>query len=388
MELLCGVLDAMPYPTALLDTELMPAYVNDGKCPIPFEDVDFAALSEARMALGGAAQPAQRTRLTAGMASCFGLLELFPVRVGEDEEKQVAGVLAIFRPEFAVSEMTADAMPTRSAVMDSLWTRLQRYALLASPVLFLGEEGVGKVDFARALHRMSARREKPFVVLEAPTDDAALPETVRDSEDGALLCIRLDTWPQERQRQLVELLDSKNLTAPDGQVVYRKCRVMATAPPEGAGELLPALTEWFGSMTVSLPPLRDRQEDILPAAREFLSRFALREDKDIQGLSMDAQEILRHYAWPGNLSELRSVMETAVRTCPGGLVLASHLPVGGQTGVTLGKGGLQAMRTAYTREQIASLLAVYGHTVEAKRRAAKELGIGLSTLYRVMAKEG
>ncbi|MCL2030935.1 MAG: sigma 54-interacting transcriptional regulator [Oscillospiraceae bacterium] len=384
MELLCGVLDALPYPTALLDTELMPAYVNDGKCPIPFEDVDFAALSEARTALGGAAQSARRTRLTAGAASCFGVLELYPVRVGEDG-RQVAGVLAMFRPEFSASEMSADAVPTRSAAMDAVWTRLQRYALLASPVLFLGEEGTGKTDFARALHRMSARRDKPFVVLEPPRDDAALPSAVRDSEDGTLLCLRLEAWPPEHQRRLLELLDSKSVTAPGGQTVYKQCRVTAAALPDG--ELLPALMEWFGLMAVRLPPLRERREDILPAAREFLGRLALREDKDIQGFSADAQEILRHYAWPGNLRELREVAQAAVGACPGGLVLASHLPVGGKTGVTLSKGGLQAMRTAYTREQITSLLAVYGGTVEAKRRAAKELGIGLSTLYRILAKE-
>jgi NtrC-family two-component system response regulator AlgB len=240
---------------------------------------------------------------------------------------------------------------------------------------------------------MSARRDKPFYGLELPSGDGdALAEAVRGSEDGTLLCVRLDTWPAEYQRQLLELLDSKSIAAPGGETVTRQCRVTATAlsdtaDGEGRDALLPALMEWFGSMTARLPSLRDRREDILPAAREFLSRFALREDKDIQGFSMDAQEILRHYAWPGNLRELRSVVESAVRACPGGLVLASHLPVGGRTGVTLGKGGLHAMRTAYTREQITSLLAVYGDSVEAKRRAAKELGIGLSTLYRVLSKE-
>lgn len=390
MELLCGVLDALPYPTALLDTELIPAYANDGPCPIPFGDVDFTALSEAQMALGGMAQSAQRTRLTAQNASCFGMLELYPVRVGE-EDKAVAGVLAIFRPEFASGQITADAAPTRSAAMDNVWNKLQRYALLGSPVMLAGEEGVGKEDFARALHRISARRDRPFVTLESPEDDSALPQAVRDSANGTLLCVRLDVWPRRRQRQLLTLLDQKSLDAPDGQVVTRQCRVMATVfpnPPEQAEEdaPFPALMEWFGAMTVHLPPLRERREDILPAAREFLSRFVLQEEKDIQGFSLDAQEILRHYAWPGNLRELRSVVESAVQACPGGLVLASHLPVGGQSPLSLRDGGLHAMRSAYTREQITALLAVYGDTVEAKRRAAKELGIGLSTLYRILAK--
>lgn len=394
MELLCGVLDALPCPAALLDTELMPAYANDGVCPIPFGDVDFSTLQEAKMAAGGAAQSAQRTRLTAGTASCFGILELYPVRIGEGG-KTIAGVLALFRPEFEAGEITADSVPTRSAAMDAVWNRLQRYSLLASPVLLLGEDGAGKTDFGRALHRMSARRDKPFRLMGAPVDDADLPRAVRDAEDGTLLCARVDTWPPERQRELLALLDYKSVTAPDGRVVPKLCRVMATAQsgaeaePGGEG-LLPALLEWFGSMTAELPPLRDRPEDILPAAKEYLSRFVLREDKDIQGFTVEAQEVLRSYSWPGNVRELRRSVEAAVKACPGGLVLASHLPVGRRQAAPvspLGQGGLHAMRAAYTREQILTLLEAYGDGVEAKRRAARELGIGLSTLYRILSKE-
>lgn len=393
MEFLCGVLDALPCPAALLDTELEPAYANDGVCPIPFGDVDFSALPEAQIALGGTAQSAQRTRLTAGTASCFGILELYPVRIGEDG-KIIAGVLAMFHPEFEAGELTADSVPTRSAAMDAVWNRLQRYSLLASPVLLTGEDGTGKTDFGRALHRMSARRDKPFRLMGPPADHSDLPRAVRDAEDGTLLCARVDTWNAQQQRELLALLDYKSITAPDGHVVPKLCRVIATAvnnaETQGGSEgMLPSLLEWFGSMTVELPPLRERVEDILPAAREYLSRFVLREDKDVQGFTIEAQEVLRSYSWPSNMRELRRAVESGVKNCPGGLVLASHLPVGRRQAapVTLGEGGLHVMRAAYTREQILALLEVYGDGVEAKRRAAKELGIGLSTLYRLLAKK-
>jgi transcriptional regulator with PAS, ATPase and Fis domain len=122
-----------------------------------------------------------------------------------------------------------------------------------------------------------------------------------------------------------------------------------------------------------------------------MTRFALREDKDVQGFSLEAQDVLRGYPWPGNLRELRDAVEDAVKSCPGGLALASHLPIGriaviGREKPSDGESGLHAMRSAYTREQIAKLLEAYGQSVEAKRRAAKELGIGLSTLYRLIAK--
>jgi DNA-binding NtrC family response regulator len=222
---------------------------------------------------------------------------------------------------------------------------------------------------------------------------------VKESGDGTLLCDRVDLWQETMFQILLSLLTNKQYTLPDGTVIQRNCRIMVTSQtdlpmnPEWVeesersdAELPLTFREWFGFLYLSIPPLRDRKNDILPAAKEYLSRFAIQENKEVRGFSAEAEEKLKSESWPDNFIGLKAAILVAVRTCPGGLILPSHFvsaPASPENA-----GNLHELRTAYSREQILAHLAQYGSGVDAKKRVAKELGIGLSTLYRLIANPG
>jgi DNA-binding NtrC family response regulator len=393
MDLLCGVLDAIPCPTALLNASMLMAYANERSCPIPFGDLDFAALMEVQAARSGAGQPPRRKRLSVGSQSCYGMLEAYPVRTDDT----LAGVLVLFHPEYAQGEITADSLPTGSILMEEVFGRVQRFALLASPVLIVGEKGTGKQDFAMAIHKAGLRRDKPFSVVNAMTKEEELLRLVKESGDGTLLCDRADLWEGPMFHILLSLLTDKQYTYPDGTVIQRNCRIMVTSltdlpmnpdwvePEERSDELPGTFREWFGFLLLNIPPLRDRKDDILPAAREYVQRFSIQENKEVRGFSSEAEEKLRNDPWPDNLIGLKTAILGAVRTCPGGLILPSHFVVASALSVGENASNLHELRASYSREQILALLAQYGSGVDAKKRAAKELGIGLSTLYRLIA---
>jgi DNA-binding NtrC family response regulator len=385
MELLCGVLDALPFPAALLNPEGLLACVNSVPCPVNLEEVDFPAIEMTRLALQGKHSPAERMELT-GVPRSRGLAECRPV-FGADS---VLGALFIFRPEFITEGVTADALPTAEPIMDSLWERLRRLSLLASPVLVLGESGCRRSDFARALHNMSARRGKPFASVTGSPEGIDLAAALTEAGEGTLLCADADKWLRRDQLALLSLLDNKGHTEPGGVFVPKQCRIVATARPDSEGTLkegaLPQeLWEWFRSSVVLIPPLRDRRLDIIPAAEAYRRYYSQALGKDVQGFSPDAREALERTIWPENLKSLRHMVESAVSACPGGLILVSHLPPARSSGAHKKK-NLNAAKSAFIREQITALLEVYGQSVEAKRRAAAELGIGLSSLYRLMSR--
>ncbi len=379
LDLLCGVLDALACPVVLLNRSGSPAYSSTHPCPIVLENVDFVELASVRAALDGQPARTERVILHAGTSSAEGLLEVRPVRVLD----RVVGALAMFYPDAAPSALTTDALPTQSDAMVAVWERLHRLSLLDSVVLFLGEDGVGSPDFAQALHRLSAQKDEPF---ETAGPECEPDELLRLAERAGVLFLRdIDLWPSALLDTVRRLLgiDAETRLLPE------TCRVMASAGlgferSAADGDFPYDLFVRLNVLPVCIPALRTRPEDIAPMAEALLHGLSQQANKDISGFSRQALEVMRHYAWPGNIAELRSACAFAVETCPGGLVLATHLPMGAQEGM----GALQQMREAYTQEQLSAMLMAYGTSVEAKRKIAAELGIGLSTLYRILARRG
>ncbi len=382
-DLMLGILEALPCPTALLNRGGQTVYVNDRFCPVDFSGFDFSAISEVKTALDGIGQSAFRTEIRTEEGVAAGLMEAYPVRVDES----LVGALVLFRPDPVQDELKADALPTVSAVMAAVWDRLQRLSMLKTPVLLLGEPGLGKVDFARALHRICHKQNTPFITVTSRDTPERLREAALEAANGTLFCERIDKWEGPLIREAANLYISRHIVR-DLEVKPLEARLMASAEPELSekvkrGEFPEDLYARMNIMPVFLPPLRDRPEDIPPAAQRFALSLAVAEGKDIQGFSDEAREILSHQDWPGNLDELREAVAEAVEACPGGIIQVSAL--GGLFRLdTPAAGTLRKIKAAYGRDHARALLNTYGHTVEGKRKAAEDMGISLSTLYRIL----
>ncbi len=380
-DLMLGILEALPCPTALLNREGQTVYVTDRTFGL--EDVDFTAVPEVREALDGVGQPAFRAELRTEEGSVAGLMEAYPVRVDE----ALVGALILFRPDPVQSALSADSLPSVSAAMTAVWDRLQRLAMLNTPALFMGESGTGKEDFARALHRISRKKDTPFVIVTSRESPERLTEAALEAGNGTLFCERIDMWSGSLLREAANLYTSRHVVR-DMDVKPLGARLMASSEP-GLSEKVKRdefpeeLYTRVNIMPVFLPPLRDRPEDIPPAAQRFASAYAAETGKDIQGFSDEAKEVLSRQDWPDNLTGLRRAAEEAVDACPGGIIQVSAL--GGLFRLDVpAAGSLRKIKAAYGRDHIRALLNVHGHTLEGKRKAAAEMGISLSTLYRIL----
>lgn len=383
-NLLMGVLDALPYPLALLNREGAPAYVNPRgeACRPSLYECGLEELPIVRGCLAGESVTGGWVTLPGGGVSLSGLAEVYAVRAGET----TVGALFLLRPDIPRAGRY-DSLPYVSEAMAECRRRLERLHLLGVPALLLGEEGTGRASFARALHTMQNARDVPFTEIDCRRPEI---ERILFGEAGALRVMSagslflhcVEGLPLPVQRRLADVI--KNRSLEDGALVG--VRFMASGPSD--------LASWTGDrfdrglyariavMPLCLPALRDRPEDILPLAGWFLKNAA-QNYAAIPALSEGAQRALLSFPWPGNLRQLEETVVTAMENCGGGVIEARHLPIE----LVSGSESLQHMRLDFNRRRIEAALAVYGHTVEGKRMAARELGIGLSTLYRLLAKD-
>ncbi|MCL2747410.1 MAG: sigma 54-interacting transcriptional regulator [Oscillospiraceae bacterium] len=395
-DLLFGVLDALPCPAALLNREGQPAYMNPkGElCKLPSYEV--SAVAQVRDCLRDGAPHAGWAELRAlpdpGQDApadrLSGFAEAYPVRV----DGHLLGVLLLLRPEVGSSE-GYDSLPYVSEAILSLRAKLSRLSAIGVPALFLGEPGTGRASFARMLHEISlpgdpfspvACRTKEQSELERELfGDIPHPGVLRALK-GTVFLSGIEELPLPFQRRLLALLQSRIF--PDGMPFL--VRLSASGPPDlenmaASGRFDPGLYARLSVMPARIPPLRDRPEDILPAARCFLTRYATLSDAPSADFSKESCRILMSHTWPGNVKELEDAVVSALSQCTGDVILPEHLPVG-TAGAKL---DLHEQRQGFTRRRIEEALALHGNTVEGKRIAAKELGIGLSTLYRLLGEK-
>jgi len=292
------------------------------------------------------------------------------------------------------------ALAGRSREIQRVRDQVRHLAPTRVTVLVEGEPGTGKSIVARALHHNSQRRDRRFERVRFGTLPASVlevelfgaegaPGALERADGGTLLLEGVERAPESLQLRLQSFLQGREFEhAAGGRARRADVRVVAAADGElaaavAAGHFRPDLYGVLAIGRVKLPPLRERRED-LPLLVEELVRAANREHgRRVPGVTAGVLDRLAQHDWPGNVSELRSVIDGMVATARGrDLLDVSRLPDAlraepvDEAQLEIGVG---MTLEAAERKLIEATLA---HTRGDKRQAAAMLGVGLRTLYR------
>jgi DNA-binding NtrC family response regulator len=297
----------------------------------------------------------------------------------------------------------------RSPAMQEIFALMRRLSASHANLLVTGESGTGKELIARALHGRGPRKHRPFV----PVNCAAIPENLLESElfgyargahstanadrhglfveadGGTLFLDEIAELPLPLQPKLLRVLQDGEVRPLGTNRSERvDVRVIAATNQDlerglREGRFREDLYYRLNVIQLQLPPLRGRQEDILPLADHFLQRAAARSAKQVHGWKENAKKLLLGYHWPGNVRELENVVERAVALVEGELVGPEDLPRALQERKSpdlLSSAVAQGFTLdQLEREFIERVLDVEGGN---KTRAAQRLGLDRKTLYR------
>jgi two-component system, NtrC family, response regulator AtoC len=222
--------------------------------------------------------------------------------------------------------------------MQKLFRLIAQVSRTVTTVLITGESGTGKELVARAIHRQSPRRDKPFV----PVNPAALSETLLESElfghekgsftgafqrklgklemaqGGTLFLDEIGTLRAELQSKLLRVLQEREIERVGGTRTIRiDVRIIAATNVDlkqavATRAFREDLYYRLNVMPISVPPLRDRRDDVPMLVEHFIRRYNAEMNKHVEGLSPEALTVLREYPWPGNVRELQNIIERLV----------------------------------------------------------------------------
>jgi NtrC-family two-component system response regulator AlgB len=308
------------------------------------------------------------------------------------------------------SQAPEPAFESGNEAMKRALSVLFRAADTPASVLILGESGTGKSLVARAVHDRSPFRDKPFVTVSCPSLSRELLESdlfghvkgsftgaVRDTwgkvkaaEGGTLFLDEIGELPLELQPKLLRLLQEREYERL-GESTPRKANVRVIAATNrnlqawvAEGKFREDLFYRLNVISVTIPSLRERQQDLVEMAQRFREFFAKQFGRKVQAFSSEALKHLQSYPWPGNVRELRNAIERAVILCDGSDIQARDLPDhdsaarrSSDNSVAVGVGQRISLDDL-EREHIRSIVA----STASLQEAAEVLGIDAATLYR------
>jgi PAS domain S-box-containing protein len=286
--------------------------------------------------------------------------------------------------------------------------RAQQVASMNTTVLILGETGTGKELIAAAIHNMSTRKERPLITVNC----AALPGNLIESElfgrekgaftgadirrmgrfevaNGSTLCLdEIGELPLELQGKLLRVIQHNEFERLGSyQTIKVDVRIVATTNRNleeevRNGRFRQDLYYRLNVFPITVPPLRQRKDDIMPLVKAFTERYSRKMGKQITSIQNETMKMLQDYPWPGNIRELESVIERAVILCPGPVLELVD---------KLGTSSCEFSSTVKTleeteRNQILKILSETKWRIEGKDGAATILGIHPSTLRAKMHK--
>jgi len=310
----------------------------------------------------------------------------------------------------ALETMSGAASPVfRSAAVQDVVRTVERIAPSDVPILITGESGTGKEVIADLVHALSPRNKNKIIKINC----AALPRELieselfgsfkgaftgahadrdglfRQAEGGTLLLDEISEMPIDTQSKLLRVLQDQEVRPVGGKTSYKtNCRILAATNrrPEKAikdGKLREDLFYRISAISVHLPPLRERHDDIMPLANSFLKKFAAQANRDIRGFRQDAMDRLTAFDWPGNVRQLQNEIQRAVLLCEGAEISAADLSVTtAKSGVaTTPESELDTSFTLLEGVERNAIIQMLKETNGNKLETAKRLGIGRQTLY-------
>jgi DNA-binding NtrC family response regulator len=240
-----------------------------------------------------------------------------------------------------------------SAAIQEVLVKIEQMAPVSSTVLIQGESGTGKELVAKAIHDLSPRRGRPFIAVNC----AALPDTLLESElfghekgaftgaaerrlgrfelsdTGTIFLDEIGEIPASTQVKLLRVLESRTFFRVGGtQPIKVDVRVVAATNRSlrdavALGEFRDDLYYRLSVLNIYLPPLRERREDIPLLVRRFIRELAQIHDRTFRGITPDALERLVNAPWPGNVRQLRNLIESMVVLAPGAEIRAADIPL-------------------------------------------------------------
>lgn len=326
------------------------------------------------------------------------------------ERKRLSEDLGALRRQIGVRERLGSLIGATDA-MQVLYRQIDHVAPTQSTVLLLGESGTGKEVTARTIHETSSRRHGPFIAVSC----GSLPSSLLESElfghmrgaftgataskaglfdaahGGTIFLDEIGTTTPQTQVGLLRVLQEREIRKV-GATESKKIDVRVVAATNvdieramDDGSFRPDLYYRLSSVTLRLPPLRDRIEDIPLLAGEFLARHSQKLGKPPRTLSPRALEVLYGYSWPGNVRELEHVIENAVIFAPREIIRPRDLPEAVREGATVRQRDSMLSLDEVEKRHILRVLKETGGN---KLKAARILGIPRASLYRKLERYG
>ncbi len=295
-----------------------------------------------------------------------------------------------------------------SEAIREVLVKVEQIAPVSSTVLVEGESGTGKELVARAIHRLSPRRGRPFIAVNV----GALPETLLESElfghekgaftgaaerrlgrfeladTGTLFLDEIGEIPPSTQVKLLRVLEEREVTRiGSGEPIPVDVRVVAATNRPlrehvEEGTFRADLFYRLNVLGIYLPPLRERREDIPRLVRRFVREFAARHERPFRGISAEAMALLVGYGWPGNVRELRNLVESMVVLAHGREIGAEDIPP------AMRDGGGRRLLPVPVGPVVREEARAQGRELEFIVRSLVELKLQVEELRRRMDQEG
>jgi transcriptional regulator with PAS, ATPase and Fis domain len=345
------------------------------------------------------------------------IINSYPININDKQKKDTILVFTDYnkmKESVLKSEKDKNLITFRDIVGESealVYARQQAIQVAQKDVsvMLIGETGTGKEIFARAIHTLSQRKNDIFV----PINCGAIPETLIESElfgyekgsftgasstgkkgkfeiasQGTLFLDEIGDLGFSMQVKLLRALEEKEITRVGSNTSIRVNPRIISATHKDIHNMINKNTfrmDLFYRLNVVpiyIPPLRERGFDIIILARHFLSHFSKVYKKDITGFTQECERFLMSYSFPGNIRELRNLIEYAIIFEENSVVGVENISKKVGISVETENISLAEMTKRYEKNVIQNKLKNTGNDLDAKQQIAKQLGISIATLYR------